>query len=415
MRALSIKLIAILLLAGALRVLAAIVVQEAHVSWQYEFEEIAHHLVERGEYAYSFYGLTAARASSFQPPIYPLFLAGLLKLGQGNLTGLVPAQIILSVLSIWVLYQLTISLGGSETQGLLAALLMAVYPPLNLYAVIPNPVILETLFLLTGTWCSVRSIQGGSLVWPIAAGVSFALAGLTRSPWLVAIPVAMIWLIWRDRQGGWRRLRTPIILCFSAIITLLPWALHNAQVHDAWFVTGTNGGLNFWIGNNPDATGEYIFPTEIDRELVTQVAEWPERDRDRFFYQLGFDHIRENPVQSLRLFLEKLYFFSIFRPSIGSTYQSTDLQVGLARNVFITSWLLLLPLGLGGLWIGRGRWTNHALLVGIILCQALVASLYFVGTRFRTPLEPFFIIWAAGFLIWVVEKITRRRKSSHAS
>jgi 4-amino-4-deoxy-L-arabinose transferase-like glycosyltransferase len=414
-RALSIKLIAILLLAGALRALAVFVVQETHVSWHYEYEEIAYNLAERGEYAYSFYGLSESRPTSFQPPIYPLFLAATLKLSSGNLNGLAPAQIFLSVISIWVLFQLTISLGGSETQGLLAALIMALYPPLILYAVIQSPVILETLFLLTGTWCTVRSIQGGSLIWPIAAGLNFGLAGLTRSPWLVVLLVAMIWLIWRNRQGGWRRLLTPVILCFSAIITLLPWALHNAQVHDAWFVTGTNGGLNFWIGNNPHATGEYIFPTEIDRELVIQVAEWPENDRDRFLYQQGFDFIRENPDQALRLFAQKLYFFSFFRPTIGSTYQSTDLQVGLARNVFIASWMLILPAGLAGLWIARDRWADHALLVGILLSQALVVALYFVGTRFRTPLEPYFMIWTAGFLVWIVEKLTRRWESKHAA
>ncbi len=89
--------------------------------------------------------------------------------------------------------------------------------------------------------------------------------------------------------------------------------------------------------------------------------------------------------------------------------------MGLARNIFIVSWLLLLPTGLVGLWIARARWSDHALLVGIILSQALVASLYFVGTRFRTPLEPYFMIWAAGFLVWIVEQLTRRGESKYAS
>ena len=405
----------ILLLAGALRALAFFVVQETHVSWQYEYEEIAHNLAERGEYAYSFYGLSESRPTSFQPPLYPLFLATLLKLGRGSMDALAPVQILLSVLSIWVLYQLTISLGGSEKQSLIAAFIMAIYPPLNLYAVLPSVVTLETLFILAGTWFTVRSIQVRAFIWPLAAGFSFAMAGLTRSPWLVAIPVALIWLIWRDPQSGWRRLRTPLLLSCAAVITLIPWAFHNAQVHDAWFVTGTNGGLNFWIGNNPDATGEYIFPTEIDRELILEVAEWPERDRDLFFYQQGFDFIRENPGQALRLFIQKLQFFSFFRPSIGNTYQNTGLQVGLARNVFIASWMLILPAGLAGLWIARRRLADHALLVCIILSQAFVTSLYFVGTRFRTPLEPYLMIWTAGFLIWIVEKLSRRGERKHAA
>jgi len=154
-RALSIKLIAILLIAGTLRALAVFVVQETHVSWQYEYEEIAYNLAERGEYAYSFYGLTESRPSSFQPPTYPLFLTPLLKLGRGSMVALAPVQILLSLLSIWVLHRLTLAVGGSERQALTAALMMAVYPPLILYAVIPSVVTLETFFILAGTWFTV--------------------------------------------------------------------------------------------------------------------------------------------------------------------------------------------------------------------------------------------------------------------
>jgi hypothetical protein len=30
---------------------------------------------------------------------------------------------------------------------------------------------------------------------------------------------------------------------------------------------------------------------------------------------------------------------------------------------------------------------------------------YFAGTRFRIPLEPFVMIWAAGFFVWVYQKV----------
>jgi len=414
-RALSIKLIAILLLAGALRVLAVIVVQEAHVSWQYEFEEIAYNLAERGEYAYSFYGLSESRPTSFQPPIYPLFLAALLKLSPGSLGALAPTQILLSLLSIWALYRLTMAAGGSEGQALLAALIMAVYPPLILYTVIPGPVILETLFLIAGTWFTLRARQSSSAGWSLAAGAGIALAGLTRSTWLLTIPIAMLWIFWQRERSGWRRLQSPLLLAIAAIMVLLPWARHNVQLHNAWFVTGTNGGLNFWIGNNPQATGEYTFPTQVDRELVMQTANWEERVRDRFFYEQGMDYIRSQPVPAFKLSLKKLAYFVFFRPSIGSNYQSVELEVGIAQKVFIAAWLLLLPLGLAGLWICRHRWPEHLLLVGIILSQGIVTMLYFAGTRFRTPLEPFFMLWAAGFLVWIVAKLARRGESKHAA
>ncbi len=129
--------------------ISANAIDDAHVSWDYEYEEIAYNLAERGEYAYSFYGLSESRPTSFQPPIYPLFLAAL-KLSPGSLGALAPTQILLSLLSIWALYRLTMAAGGSEGQALLAALMMAVYPPLILYAVIPRTVTIETLFVIAG-------------------------------------------------------------------------------------------------------------------------------------------------------------------------------------------------------------------------------------------------------------------------
>ena len=398
MRSRTTQFIAILLLAGTARGLALLVVQGAHVTWSYEYEVISQNLVEGRGFSYDFYGLSPTQPTSFQPPVYPLFEAGARLLSPQEMRWLIPAQILLSLVSVWLLYRLAISLGGTPTQGLLAALMMAVYPPFVVYAVVPSPVMLEMLFLLGGVWATVRATKSSAFAWPCAAGVSLALAGLTRSPWLLTIPLAALWALWRARGHGWRRFRAPVLLGLAALLTLSPWALHNRQVQGTWSVTGTNGGINFWIGNNPQATGEYIFPTQIDRDLVLHTVDWSEAARDQFFYRQGFAFIQDNPKQALRLAASKLVYFALFRPSIGSSYQSADVQVGLARDLFIAGWLLLLPLGLAGVWLERRRWKDHALLAAIVLSQAIVAMLYFSGTRFRTPLDAFFMLWAGVFL-----------------
>ncbi|TFH41003.1 MAG: phospholipid carrier-dependent glycosyltransferase, partial [Lysobacterales bacterium] len=229
-RATTIKLIAIVLLAGALRVLAAFVVQDAHVSWDYEYEIIAQNLVQGNGYAYDFYGLSESQPTSFQPPVYPLFLAGLARLAPGSTVGLAAMQILLSLLSIVLLFKLTCAQGGSTAQGLLAALMLAAYPPINLHAVIPSSVTLEILFLLAGVLCTLRSQQSSLPAWPLAAGLSFGMASLTRSPWLVAIPIAMLWTSWQTEHAGLRRWRTALLLLGAALLTFFPWALHNRQV-----------------------------------------------------------------------------------------------------------------------------------------------------------------------------------------
>jgi 4-amino-4-deoxy-L-arabinose transferase-like glycosyltransferase len=321
------------------------------------------------------------------------------------MTWLVPVQIAISVLSIWILYHLTLAIGGSHTQGLLAALMMAVYPPFIGYAVTPSPVTLETLFLLSGTLFIVQAQHESSPWHAIAAGFSFGLAALTRSPWLIAVPIVMAWLFWMSQERGWQRVKIPLLVGMATVIVLVPWAVHNFQTHREWFVTGTNGGLNFWIGNNTAATGEYIFPTQIDRDLILDVASWPERERDRFFYLEGLQFIQQHPRQWLQLAAKKLQYFFLFRPSMGSSYESANLQLDLARTLFKAAWLMLLPLGLLGLLLRRQQWKHHLLFLVIIISQAVVAMLYFTGTRFRIPLETFVMIWAAGFLIWVYRKV----------
>lgn len=409
MRGSSWKLIAILVLAVSLRLVAALVIGDAHVPWAYEYEAIAGNVAENGTYAYSFYNLTEPRPTSFQPPIYPLFLAFTIAVDPDGRLALRAVQIAASVLSVWLLYRVVLTTGRGATEALLAAAMMAVYPPLVGYAVLSSPVTLETLFLLSGLLFLLEARKRTSNRHALAAGVGFALAGLTRSPWLLTVPITMAWLAIYSRVQGWRRFRPAIYLGVVALLILAPWAFRNAQVHGVWSVAGTNGGLNFWIGNNPEATGEYLHPTAVDRELALRTAQWPEFERDRFFYRRGLEYIRSNPGEWSALATRKLRYFLLFRPSMGNTYAQSALPIDLARRAYQASWLLLLPLAVLGVAFDRdGRWGVHLLLLSIFLSQALVAVAYFTGTRFRTPMEPFFILWAATFLHRAWQRIRDR-------
>lgn len=398
---------AILVLAAVMRVLALVVIGDARVPWSYEYEEIAQNLAQSGEYAYSFYGLSEPQPTSFQPPVYPLFLAGLLKLSAGEMTLLAPLQIVLSCLTIGLLFLLVRALSGGEVPALLACLMMAFYPPLVVYAALPSTVTLETLFVIIGLLTTVLSVQR-SPGYGMVAGLSLAAGGLTRSPLLLLIPIAILWCLWVVRRGAVRRLLAPLLILLGAVVLLAPWIRYNQQTHGTWMLGGTNGGLNFWIGNNPQATGEYTFPTQIDRQLVLQTVDWSELARDRFFYQQGFEYLREHPGASANLALRKLTYFLFFRPSIGSSYLSSGVQVGLASKLFIAAWLALLPFGIYGLLKTWSQNRGHMLLLAAFASQAVVAMLFFAGTRFRTPLDPLVIIWAAVGLLSMARSLRQR-------
>ena len=390
------SLIGILILAVILRILAFQVIEGSRVSWMYEYEIIADNLVSRGSYDFSFYGLATSGPTSFIPPVYPFFLA-LARLGfqDHSETFVKFVQIGLSCLTILGLYALTRDLGGSNQQSLMVAFIASVYPQFVSYSIALSTVTLETLFVIFGIWGVVRIAQKSSLASAVAAGIFLSLAALTRSTWLILLPLSGMWLAWYYR-GDWRKWGKMItFVVITAGIVFFPWIIYNFKTHGVFMMTSTNGGLNFWIGNNPNATGEYIFPTQINKDLVMEVAELPEVERDRFFYAQGFRFILESPSQFLRLMGIKLLYFLFFRPNIGSAYRSANIQyMDLARLGFIFAWIMLFPFALIGLYNLKASSREHSWLVLIFISQAMVSALYFTGTRFRTPIDGIVIIWA---------------------
>jgi 4-amino-4-deoxy-L-arabinose transferase-like glycosyltransferase len=398
------RLLLIVGLALVVRLAAARVVGDARVPWSYEYEEIARNLLTTGHYAWNFYGLTPTQPTAFIPPLYPLLLAFA---GWLRVTWALQAiQILLSLGTVVAVYGLSLSLRAREEEALTAGLLTAIYPPLASYAVTVSTVTLEALFLVLGSWLLVLAGRRLSLASAVGSGAALAAAGLTRSTWLTLLPLAFLWVAWYPAAASLRRrLALGLLVLLGAALVCLPWAAYNSHTFGVWSVSSTNGGLNFWIGNNPQATGEYVFPTEVDRDLVLQSAALPEFERDQFFYARGLEAVAAAPWHAARQYALKLFYYFFFRPNIGSNYSQADLPLGLAQMLFISSWLASLPLALFGLTrLGPSR-RDHSWLALAFASQALLAAAFFVGTRFRTPLDLFVLIWAAIGLIALWQRV----------
>lgn len=400
----------ILVLGLILRLAVLIVIGQARVPWQLEFEEIANSLVEQGSYLFSFYGLTSLGPTSFIPPVYPLLLAGAEILWPGYGDWLVKGlQIAAGCAVIACLYALTREAGANRGQGLLAAFFWAIYPPAIAYSSDLSTVSLEIFFMICGIWLIVRAVKRNTPGLGIPAGILLALAALTRSTWLVALGEVLIWVLFQ-RHSKWKTKGIlAVLFVLSAILVFIPWVLHNHSVLGKWTPSSSNGGLNFWIGNNPQATGEYVFPTVMDEALVLQAAELSESERDTFFYAQALEFVKDSPNAFFNLLGRKTLYAFFFRPNIGSNYQGADIPIfNLAIYLFIVSWLILLPMAIYGLFQLRGYWGVHSLFLLVFLANLILSILYFTGTRFRTPVEGFVVIWAA---IWLGDLLDKRLKN----
>ncbi len=388
-------LVVILVLAVGFRCAAIVLVGESHVPWDIEFEEIANNLVESGQYRFSLYQLTPSLPTSFIPPVYPLLLAFTrIVAGASSKLLLQLIQIAASCATILFLFGLVRTLGGNERQGLLAAFFGAIYPPYISYSVDVSTATLETFCVILGIWMAVRAVKNHSLGSAVLCGASLAMAVLTRPTWLSILPLIPLWwmgYLWK-KWGLW--LKSSLAMGLAAVIVLSPWVYYNYTTHGVFMVTSTNGGLNFWIGNNAKAAGEYIFPTEIDKSLVESTLSMSEVERDRFFYQQGWQYIKEHPNQFIKLATRKLVYFLLFRPNIGSSVQAAGYQLfDLVKLGFILTWLVMLPFAALGLCTLGVKWREHSLFILILITQAMITMMYFSGTRFRTPIDGLVIIW----------------------
>ncbi|HMD14474.1 MAG TPA: hypothetical protein VKI62_07615, partial [Bacteroidota bacterium] len=159
---------------------------------------------------------------------------------------------------------------------------------------------LFSVVFITALVCVVRShIGNGVTIYNVMIGIFTGFAGLIRPVGLL-IPLAAgaAWIIHRMPLRLIAR-RLFFILVVSSIM-LIPTIVRNYYLFHEFVPISTNGGINFLIGNNAEATGYYKLPSHI--HLLGNEAE-----QSRQAYALGFQWIRLHPLDALWGIVKKAF------------------------------------------------------------------------------------------------------------
>jgi 4-amino-4-deoxy-L-arabinose transferase-like glycosyltransferase len=195
----------------------------------------------------------------YQAPLYPYLLAVFYRVFGHDLTLVRLFQAIGGAAACVLLATATTRFFGRRA-GITAGLLLAFYPPAIFFDGIIQKSALDALLVCTLIWLV-------SLVMPAAASTavprwSFWLGAvlgalvLTRENALVLVPVLALWIA---RSEGFSAQRRRHLVAFAAGVVLLlaPVLLRNATVGGGLYLTTSQAGPNFYIGNNPAAHGMY--------------------------------------------------------------------------------------------------------------------------------------------------------------
>ncbi len=314
--------------------------------------------------------------TSFQMPLYST-LIGIIGPGPMQLA----ADIALSVLTVWLVYALSVELFADRRAAILAAIAAAIYPPLIFFAVVG---LSETLF--------ITLILAAFLCWYRAhftfAAIFAVLAILTRPIFDLAAPALVVFfalVVHRNTLGQTARHLLVYAITYCALMSA--WWFHNYRSYGQ-FVRLTPGfGTVLYAGNNPlNKSGGGNAGVDYDTGGFQNFTNPIERDRA--LREAAIAYILDHPKRFFELAgLKFIRMWRLWPAHEGYSNLSTVL-------ISIVAFVPVLLLSALGLFYSRRelRRLSPILLFGL---GYTAVHMVLIGTiRYRLPLEPFLLIFA---------------------
>jgi 4-amino-4-deoxy-L-arabinose transferase-like glycosyltransferase len=324
------------------------------------------------------------------PPGLPLLLAGTFRLVGIGRTGVILLNLALFAGLLLTTDRLARRLAG-EGPARIATLLLALWPNriasaglATKEAVVALALTLSFLLYIAG-----QDAPSAGLRWLSRLGAGLALGYATLShPALIVIPSAFVLADLAGRVPLLRRaLPCWALLGAGMALVIAPWMIRNQEILGRP-VLATNGGVVFYRGNNPVATGGF----NLGNRPMKHMGELEASDTG---YRWGKEWIRENPGRFLALAVRKQILFlgddavGVYETLKRGLEKGGALYAGLkllASGWWWALWLLIL-LGLAGWWR-----THEPLPAGLLLlllsflCIWTIDSVFESGSRHHVPL-----------------------------
>ena len=385
------------------------------------------HPVLDAQYYLTWAGKLAWGGVRFSPefqgnPLYPYFLAFLIRFAHAGPLLIRIVQHGLGIATCYLIFRAGRAL-FNEKIGLLAAFLYAIYIPALFY---------EGWFLSASLTSFLTAALIATLLAPlesrrpghwVGSGIIGGLLTLSR-PSLLPVG-ALLWLLasFRGRRNGhWQG---PLLFLAGLLIIVAPSFLYlSLSRHEPVFVS-FHGGENFYIGNNPEATGVSRIPDfargnpalqheDFRREAERRTGQsLTPGENSRFWFREGVRFIVAHPLLFLKLLLLKIFFF-FNANAFSDNYHLPFFQDQLWILRFPFSWRALSTLGILGMIAGWKRRKSLALLYILTVSYIISLSLFFVTARLRLPAAPLLALFGAYGVSSFFHAIKQREKKAVA-
>ena len=349
----------------------------------------------------------------YQAPLYPYFLGILYAMAGRDLLMVRICQAILgSIACVWL------GLAGrrffSRRIGLIAGLLLALYAPAIFFDSLLQKSVLDVFLICLTMWIVSGLVVGEARqrwrwLW---LGLGMGALSLTRENALVLAAVILIWIFVRDRVAGRERVAAAGAFVLGLTLVLLPVVVRNHIVGGGFYVTTSQFGPNFYIGNNPTADGTYMSlrfgrgAPEYERQDAIELAEraagrhLTPAEVSRYWEDRALDFITSHPAAWLKLLGRKVALLWNATETLDTesqeSYAEWSTPVRLAAHV--GHFGMLVPLAALGVWATWSQRKRLWILYAMAIAYAASVVMFYVFARYRFPLVPFLVLFASAGL-----------------
>jgi Tfp pilus assembly protein PilF len=395
----------------------------------------------------------------YQAPLYPYMLGVIYAIAGRHLLLVRVVQALVGSASC-VLLALAAERLVSRRAGTAAGVMLALYAPAIFFDGLIQKSVLDVFFLCVGlyliaritvrlkpdtTETNSRSVRlqpdRDRPLW-FALGLSMGALALTRENALVFIAVVLAWAftsnpdspITTNRQSPIpnrlaRRAKRAAAFVAGLAVLLLPVAARNAYVAGGFYITTSQAGPNFYIGNNANADGTYQSlrfgrgAPEYERQDATELAEHAlgrtltPAEVSSYWIDKAMDFITSEPGAWLKLTARKAALLWNATEVLDTESQETHAEYSWPLKVLgiIGHFGVLVPLAVLGVVF---TWPLHrrlAIVYALTLAYAASVVAFYVFARYRYPLVPMLMIFAGAGVAnargWLTAHVEDRRNA----
>lgn len=336
------------------------------------------------------------KPTAYWPVGYPAILGTLYAIGGNNIIIAKIANVIFSFGIMLLSYKISIQFFKSKVVGAVTLGLASFYINHIVYCSLLFSELSFLFFLMLAIFVFLKFDSKSSRV---LSGILWGIACLIK-PIIFLLPIVVI--LSTNKNVSRKTLNAISIVYIAIMITIFPWLWRNFKVFDHFVFISNNGGINLLIGNNPYATGEYLWNEKISH-LPGIIDKEYERNLAAQKYALSY--MSEHPLRTIEL--AWLKFYHLYKSDLDGLYLNQNaltsnlnqcyhfLFKSLRRYAIIYYWLIIFSfLLLITNSLLKNKFNIPKLGIIITVYFTICYMIFFGNMRFHFPMMPWLMMYS---------------------